>query len=187
MSLLKSHHRSLGLLDPTLILLDLMLHALMPSVALEVISHVLLVTIGLRNPHRMRREVPFYFVCWPRGSSSSWCKTQQEKPLLMSRYVDYVSMCFCNVTDGRIGTAVNVSVTEISEQYVPCTVTSVHLPESDIFEVLRNQLIVTIVTSSGSPSLEWRTRRLKKAVGGLCKANNLLFKVFSVRSFGGVL
>lgn len=44
-----------GVLDP-LILLDFMLHALMPSVALEVISHVLLVTIGLRKPYRMRRE-----------------------------------------------------------------------------------------------------------------------------------
>jgi len=83
-----------GVLDP-LILLDFMLHALMPSVALEVISHVLLVAIGLRKPYRMRREREIPFCMVAKRLLIFLVPTQQEKPLLMSMYV---SMCFCTVT-----------------------------------------------------------------------------------------
>ena len=78
--------------------------------------------------------------------------------------------------------AVNVSVTDVSEQHVPYSnfSSSVHLPESDFFAVLRSHL----VTNSGSPFTAVENKKTQ-AVGELCKANNLIFKVFAVGSFGG--
>ena len=106
----------------------------------------------------------------------------QEVPHLLGankkKPADVLLHCYRQDQDA----AVDVSVTDISEQHVPYSnfSSSVHLPESDFFAVLRSHL----VTNSGSPFTAVENKKTQ-AVGELCKANNLIFKVFAVGSFGG--